>query len=229
VSRGQWSVVPDPARPGYAFIGTRPTSDTILSGTGPFAGRTGTVTGWGTGDMREFPRKIGVDVFTIIRFSPADTNVFGNRELFTGNEPAGPPRFFPAQHFRTKGVDESTDPGRFSFSVFVFSLSDGSPRANVTDDITCALGPPPCLVLDVITVIRYPEGEVTAHTQTPLVPDPQRPGFALFGTRPSSDNIVAATGAYAGRTGRFMYSGSIDMGKFPDPLPYEGISRLVFN
>jgi len=228
VNRAQVSAAPDPTRPGFAFVAFRPATDTIVSGTGRFAGRTGRVTGWGDADMRDFPRRIGLDVFTVIRFNPADSKVPGSRELFAGSG-SGLPGFFPAQHFRSEGVNESTDPTRFLFSTDVFSLSDGSLRATVKDEITCSAGPPPCVVLDVTTVIRYPDGEVTARSQVPLAPDPQRPGFAVFATRPTSDNIVSGTGAYAGRTGRFLVNGSVDMRSFPDPLPFEGLSRLVFN
>jgi hypothetical protein len=52
---------------------------------------------------------------------------------------------------------------------------------------------------------------------------------ARSGTRPTEDNIVSATGAYAGRTGRFSVSGSVDMRRFPSPIPYEGVGVLVFN
>lgn len=228
LNRGRWSLVPDPARPGFAFVGSRPTTDTIFSGTKRYAGRTGRVTGWGAGDMRQFPSKLSLDVFTIIRFSPKDTKVPGNREL-AAHEGTAEPGYFPAQHFRSDGVNHSTDPTFFSFATEVFSLSDGSLKATVADRITCAAGPPPCVVLDVITAIRYADGEVTAHSQVPLSPDPQRPGFFLFATRPTSDNIVSATGAYAGRTGRFLLNGSVDFRAFPDPIPFEGLSRLVFN
>ncbi len=228
LNRVQVSSSPDPTKPGFVFAAFRPATDTIVSGTGRYAGRTGRAVGWGIGDMRDFPRMIGLDIFTVIRFNPADGKVPGSRELFAGSG-SGRPGFFPAQHFRSEGVNESTDPTRFRFRTEVFSLSDGALRATVKDDVTCSAGPPPCVVLDVTTVIRYPEGEVTAHSQVPLAPDPQRPGFALFATRPTSDNIVSATGAYAGRTGRFLLNGSVDMRSFPDPLPFEGLSRLVFN
>jgi hypothetical protein len=85
------------------------------------------------------------------------------------------------------------------------------------------------MVLDVTTVSHYPDGTVTVRHQIPIAPDPGRPGFALFGTRPSSDNIVSGTGAYAGRTGRLAVSGSLDMRHFPDPMPFEGVAVLVLD
>jgi hypothetical protein len=228
VSRGQWSVTPDPARPGFAFGGSRPEDDTIVSGTGRFLARTGRVSGWGTADMREFPERIGIDFRTLIRFSPTDANVLGRHELVLGREPPGADGF-QTELFSSQGVDESTDPTRFHINTPLFSLSDGSQIGTVTDSFTCAAGPPPCLVIDLTAILRYPDGEVTVRTDIPLAPDPGRPGFALFGARPEADNIVSATGAYAGRSGRLSVSGSVDLRSFPSPIPYEGIGVLVFN
>jgi hypothetical protein len=226
-SRGQWSSSPDPARPGFYFTGSRPTSNTIVSATGRFAGRTGRVTGWGSVDNREFPAKIGLDVFTIIRFNPTGDEVLGRRELFAGQEPAGRPRFHTEYVHQREGVDESSDPTRFEYTTPLFSLSDGTLKGSVVDSMTCGTGPPPCLVFDVTTVLRYPDGEVTLRHEIPVAPDPGRPGFFHFGTRPSSNRIVSSTGAYAGRTGWLAFSGSVDMRRSPDPMPFEGIGMLV--
>ncbi len=62
-----------------------------------------------------------------------------------------------------------------------------------------------------------------------MAPDPLRPGFWLFGTRTTENNIVSATGAYAGRTGHLSVSGTVDMRNFPSPISYEGVGVLVFN
>lgn len=228
VSRGQWSLAPDPTQPGFAFAGTRPERDTIVSGTGRFQGRTGRVSGWGIVDLRQFPNRIGVDTREFIRFAPADAGVLGSRELIVPHEPPGADRF-QTELFSSKGVNESKDPTRFMINTPLLSLSDGSQIGTVTDYFTCAAGPPPCLVLDVMPVLQYPDGVVTVRTEVPIAPDPARPGFWLFGTRTTKNNIVSATGAYAGRTGHLSVSGTVDMRNFPSPIPYEGVGVLVFN
>ena len=228
VSRGQWGVAPDPTRPGFAFSGSRPESDTIQSATGRFAGRTGRVSGWGIVDLRQFPDRIGVDFRTFIRFAPTDANVLGTRELIVPREPPGADRF-QTELFRSEGVNQSKDPTRFVINTPLLSLADGTQIGTVTDTFTCAPGPPPCLVLDVEPVLQYPDGVVTVRTEVPMAPDPARPGFWLFGTRPTKNNIVSATGAYAGRTGHLSVSGTVDMRNFPSPIPYEGVGVLVFN
>lgn len=227
-SRGLWSVTPDSTRPGFFFVGSRPEADTITAATGRFQGRTGRVSGWGIADLRQFPSRIGLDVRTFIRFQPSDAGVLGRQELILGQEPPGA-EHFQAELFRSEGINESSDPTKYVVKTKVFSLSDGSQIGSVVDRFTCGAGPAPCQVLDGTATITYPEGSVTAHFMVPYSPDPARPGFYLFGTRPTEDNIVSATGAYAGRTGRFSVSGSVDMRRFPSPIPYEGVGVLVFN
>ena len=228
VSRGLWGVAPDPTRAGFAFNGSRPEGNTIVSGTGRFQGRTGRVSGWGILDLRQFPNRIGIDVRSFIRFGPTDGSVLGSRELMVPSEPPGADRF-QTELFLSKGVNESKDPTRFMINTPLLSLSDGSQIGTVTDYIACAAGPPPCMVLDVMPVLQYPDGVVTVRTEVPMAPDPLRPGFWLFGTRTTENNIVSATGAYAGRTGYLSVSGTVDMRNFPSPIPYEGVGVLVFN
>lgn len=228
VSRGLWSLAPDSTRPGFFLGASRPENDTILSGTGRFAGRTGRVSGWGIVDMRQFPSRIGLDFRTFIRFEPTDNGVLGTRELIVGHEPPGA-EHFQAELFRSEGVNRSNEPGQFLIDTVVFSPADGSQIGTVVDRFTCGNGPVPCQVLEGTATITYPEGSVTGHFVIPYAPDSARPGFYLFGSRPTKDNIVAATGAYAGRTGRFSVSGSVDMRRFPSPIPYEGVGLVVFN
>ena len=51
----------------------------------------------------------------------------------------------------------------------------------------------------------------------------------LFGARPTENNIVSASGPYAGRTGRLSVSGTVDMRGAPSTVPYDGVGVLVFN
>ena len=227
-SRGQWSVASDSTRSGFFFTASRPEHDTIVSGTGRFGGRTGRVSGWGVLDLRRFPERIGVDSRTFIHFGPDDADVLGRRDLILDHEVPGA-EHFQAELFRSDGVNHSTEPGQYVIHTKVFSPADGSQIGTVVDRFTCGSGPPPCQVLDGTAELTYPDGVVTAHFEVPYAPDPARPGFYLFGSRPTTNNIVSATGAYAGRTGRFSVSGSVDMRQFPSPIPYEGVGLVEFD
>ena len=226
-SRGQWSLASDSTRSGFFMTASRPAHDTLVAGTGRFTGRSGRVTGWGILDLRRFPDQIGIDSRTFIRFGSGDA-VLGNRELILDREVPGA-EHFQAELFRSDGVNHATEPGQYQVHTKVFSPADGSQIGAVVDRFTCGSGPPPCQVLEGTATITYPEGSVTGHFVIPYAPDPARPGFYLFGSRPTEDNIVEATGAYAGRTGRFSVSGSVDMRRFPSPIPYEGVGVVVFN
>lgn len=227
-NRGVWSLAPDSTKEGFFFAATRPRTDTIVSGAGGFTGRTGRVIGWGVVDMSQFPARIGIDHRTFIRFEPTDDGVLGRRELIVGHEVPGA-EHFQAELFSTPGINKSTEPGQFLIDNTVFSPADGTQIGTVVDRFSCGNGPLPCQVLEGTATITYPEGSVTAHFLIPYAPDPARPGFYLFGSRPTENNIVAATGAFAGRTGRFSASGSVDMRRFPSPIPYEGVGLVVFD
>jgi hypothetical protein len=228
VNRGYWSGVPDPQRPGFLVIGTRPTTDTIVATSGRFAGRGGRVNGWGSVDARKFPTQLGYDVFTVIQLVPGQEAVVGSVEALAAEQsPAG----FISQHFRSDGVNQATQPGRLTATAELFTLTRGRRHGTALDDATCSFtsGSVPCLVFDVVTVFRYPGGEITAESKVSAVPDPQRDGYLLVNTRPQRDTITATTGQFAGRTGRLLISGSIDMRQFPRQAPYEGISVIQFN
>jgi hypothetical protein len=70
---------------------------------------------------------------------------------------------------------------------------------------------------------------VNPRGSAPVAPDGDAFVWRIFGTRPTEDNIVSATGAYAGRTGHLSVSGTVDMRGFPSPIPYEGVGVLVFD
>lgn len=227
-NRGLWSLAPDSTKKGFFFGATRPHTDTIVSGAGRFTGRTGRVIGWGVVDMSQFPERIGIDHRTFIRFDPTDDGVLGRRELIVGHEVPGA-EHFQAELFSTPGINKSTEPGQFLIDNTVFSPADGTQIGTVVDRFSCGNGPLPCQVLEGTATITYPEGSVTVVFAIPYAPDPARPGFYLFGSRPTENNIVAASGAFAGRSGRFSVSGSVDMRRFPSPIPYEGVGLVVFD
>ena len=143
--------------------------------------------------------------------------------------PPGEPDFV-AVHPSGTGDNESNDPSRVVYTAELLSLTTGERIGTFNDVITCSTtAPPPCLVFDVVTTYRLPGGDIVNRGQWSGVPDPQRPGFLLIGTRPATDSIVGATGRFSGRTGRVLISGSIDMRKFPVEAPYEGLTMIRFN
>jgi hypothetical protein len=60
------SLVPDPQYPGFFLVSMVPPGESIVSGTGAFAGRTGRVRGLGRHDAREFPDSVVFDDFWLI-------------------------------------------------------------------------------------------------------------------------------------------------------------------
>jgi hypothetical protein len=228
VSHGYWTGVPDPQRPGFLLAGTRAATDTIVSGTGRFAGAKGRVNGWGSVDARKLPHELGYDMFTVIHLRPGDDAVLGSSEATAAA--AAPPAGFITQYFRSDGVNRSSVPSHLLFDTGLFSLATAQPSGTATDLIACALTtPPPCLVLDVLTTFTYPRGQITARSRVSVVPDPQRPGFGLVGTRPEKDTIKSATGDFAGRRGRLLISGAVDLRGFPAKMPFEGLSLIRFS
>jgi hypothetical protein len=137
-------------------------------------------------------------------------------------------RYIPV---RTLGAarNESSDPLRQRFTFPLFSLVDGSLVGTATDDIACSQStPPPCAVIDAITTFRFtqgmfPLGTVVNHAQVSIAPDVQRPGFVIVGARSSQPTIQSGTGAYAGRSGVVVLSGSNDIRSFPGQLTQDDL------
>lgn len=63
------SSAPDAQRPGWIIVGNRPDTDSIVSATGVFAGRTGRVRLSGTNDLRKFPEELYQDDFWVIELN----------------------------------------------------------------------------------------------------------------------------------------------------------------
>lgn len=225
VNEGRWSGVPDLSNPGFLTAGTRPDHDTIVSGTGEYSGARGRANGWGVVDGSALPAEMGYDMFTVIRLASGGDKVLGTGDRLGTTSPAD--RI--AQYFISDGDNHSSEFGSFIAHTTLFSLGENQRFGAAIDDITCAFGPPPCAVLDVITNFAYDGGEIEVHSKVSVVPDPQRFGFGLVATRPTSDTIVETSGVFAGRTGRLHLSGSVDLRRFPAVAPFEGVSLITFN
>jgi hypothetical protein len=130
-------------------------------------------------------------------------------------EPAPAPQLI-AVASRGSAPNVSTEPGRTTFTLPLFELATGEEIGTLTDDARCVSAtPPPCLVQDVTTTFRLPDGEIVNQMTVTLSPDPQEVGALLTGARPAGDTITSGTGAYAGRTGKADLSGRIDIKNFP--------------
>jgi hypothetical protein len=60
-NHAQVSVVPDPQRPGFFLVASRPEGNSIVGATGVYAGRTGKVRLTGLDDGSRYPAELGVD------------------------------------------------------------------------------------------------------------------------------------------------------------------------
>lgn len=141
-----------------------------------------------------------------------------------GAAPAGDPASFRNGDFmalnsRGTAKNVSSDSMRTVYDFDLFSLATGERIGTARDDIFCSTTtPPPCQVFDAKTTFRLPDGEFTNHAQVTVVPDPQRPGWFLVASLPSSKGIIEGTGAYAGRTGQVKLTGVNEGSRYPAEL-----------
>lgn len=63
------SSAPDVQRPGWIIVGNRPTSNSIISATGVFAGRSGKIRLSGINDLTKFPNEVYQDDFWVIELN----------------------------------------------------------------------------------------------------------------------------------------------------------------
>ncbi|MGH8991878.1 MAG: hypothetical protein ACRDYV_15285 [Acidimicrobiia bacterium] len=123
---------------------------------------------------------------------------------------------------------EPTDAGKVAYTVDVFDFKTEERLGELHDEITCSSStPPPCLVFDVVTTLRVAGGEIVNHAQWSGVPDPQRPGWLLVGSRPGTKTAKGTGGDYAGAAVAWAGSGTVDMTNFPAQLGYDIFSRVT--
>ena len=161
----------------------------------------------------------------IVRVLPAPLALVAVGALaLPATAPAGdPPAFrhgdFMALNSRGTAPNTSTDSMRTVYEFDLFSLATGERIGTATDDVFCSTTtPPPCQVFDAKTTFHLPDGEFTNHAQVTVVPDPQRPGWFLVASLPSSKGIIDGTGAYAGRTGTVKLTGVNEGSSYPAEL-----------
>ncbi|MGH8975816.1 MAG: hypothetical protein ACRD0C_21735 [Acidimicrobiia bacterium] len=136
-----------------------------------------------------------------------------------GDAPAFRHGDFMALNSRGKAPNTSSDPMRQVYEFDLYSLATGEKIGTAVDDIFCSTTtPPPCQVFDAKTTFKLPDGEFTNRAQVSVVFDPQRPGWVLVASLPSSKGIIAGTGAYAGRAGKVILTGVNDATSYPAEL-----------
>lgn len=124
-----------------------------------------------------------------------------------------------AVNTRGTAQNELTDPSRVRYTFPLYSLTTGERIGTGIDDATCITStPPPCAVVDDIATFHLPQGNIVSHALVAVSPNSLRPGFILVGSRPASDTITQATGAFAGMTGKVRLSGGDDVRNFPGTL-----------
>jgi hypothetical protein len=133
-----------------------------------------------------------------------------------------------ALHVAGTADSEPTAPGQLAYTVDVFNIATGERLGRLHDEITCSsTAPPPCLVFDVVTTLRLRGGEIVNHAQWSGVPDPQRPGFLLVGSRPQVKTANGTEGDYARRAAHWAGSGTVDVRNFPAQLGYDIFSVVT--
>jgi len=133
-----------------------------------------------------------------------------------------------AMHVAGTASSEPTEPGRVAYTVNVFNITTGERLGTLHDEITCSsTTPPPCLVFDVVTTLRLRGGEIMNHAQWSGVPDPQRPGFLLVGSRPTAKTANGTEGDYAHRAAHWAGSGTVDVRDFPARFGYDIFSVVT--
>jgi hypothetical protein len=136
-----------------------------------------------------------------------------------GDVPAFKHGDFMALNSRGTAPNTSTDSMRQVYEFDLYSLATGEKIGTAVDDIFCSTTtPPPCQVFDSKTTFKLPDGEFTNHAQVSVVFDPQRPGWVLVASLPSSKGIISGTGAYQGRTGKVILTGVNDATSYPAEL-----------
>lgn len=134
--------------------------------------------------------------------------------------------------FSSRGTakNESTDPTRFVLTFPLFSLTTGEAVGTITHNFTCSkTAPPPCAVMDHTDTFRFGNGEIVMGGPLSLAPDPQRPGFVLYGEPGDADNIVSTGRAFAGRTGRVRVFGLADARKSPAEATFTELEVIELN
>jgi hypothetical protein len=133
-----------------------------------------------------------------------------------------------AMHVAGMAQSEPTEPGRVAYTVNVFNITTGERLGTLHDEITCSsTAPPPCLVFDVVTTLRLRGGEITNRAQWSGVPDPQRPGFLLVGSRPGAKTASGTAGDYDNRAAHWAGSGTVDVRRFPAQFGYDIFSVVT--
>src|SRR5258706_91521 len=192
-------------------VGSAPAGAGSSGPPGGDPGHGGRVNGWGVVDVHDLPDELGYDMFTVIRLAPGGDMVLGTGDRLADT----PPATRIPQYFTSDGDNSSSEPTHFVARTTLFSLGRATRFGAAVDDITCAFGPPPCAVLDVVTHFAYDGGELEVHSEVSLVPDPQRPGYGLVGARPDHDTITRSSGVFVGRTWR----GPVSRSRRPPPFP----------
>jgi hypothetical protein len=127
------------------------------------------------------------------------------------------------------GRDENPDPMAFDITVPLVSLATGRLVGRVRHEPRCATDSVPCLVLDDQDTYDLGDGTIVTRSKVSLSPDPAQPHILLSSGRPPEKNIVKATGAYTGRTGRVRVSGIVDVARFPSEFTIDEIYVTVLD
>ena len=135
-----------------------------------------------------------------------------------------------AFRFAGRVASHSPNPQHLVFDGDLTSLASGEKVGGFTWDLTCgqAVGFP-CGVYEVTNTFRLADGTLVSRGMASIAPDPTGPGFVHVGIHPSADNIIDATGALTGRTGRAHMSGRHGGQEFPAFVSFDDFWLVELN
>jgi hypothetical protein len=132
-----------------------------------------------------------------------------------------------------RGRGQNTNQQEPNHPIFVgklYSLATGELVGDFIEDVQCLTSRGlPCNVVEAITTMNLPEGQVVSRAYISVDPDPQRPGHILAGGRPDGPSIISTSGIYAGRTGKADLSGLNDLSHMPEYVNFDDWVLVQFD
>lgn len=128
-----------------------------------------------------------------------------------------------------RAENKSTQPNAFDVTVPLVSPETGKVIGTSYHRPKCVSDGVPCLVVLDEDTYEIPGGTIVARGRVSLPPDPDNPGFNIVGGQPDENNIVSATGRYAGRTGKVRAYGYIDTREFPKAFVIDEIYVIALD
>jgi len=120
----------------------------------------------------------------------------------------------------TKPVDHSTD----SWTGDLVSLATGEVAGVLRHEITCHnVSSFPCMVFTSTDTFTLQDGTITTRATESVAPDAAEPGQFHVGIHPAGNSVIAATGAFEGRTGKAQLMARHDGREYPAHVTFDDV------